>query len=65
MTKHYAAHELLEVNELLQFKNVCLTKSTTMQAFTTDPVLKGLMQQDVQTTQQQIRDLQGIITARI
>jgi similar to spore coat protein len=57
-----ALHESLEVRELLSFKNVCLTKSQTMQALVTDDNLKSLLQQDVQKSAKNIQELQGILT---
>lgn len=60
-----AAHETLELNEILNFKNVCLTKTSTMQALVTDTQLKTIMQQDVQQSKQHIQDIQGILSTAI
>jgi similar to spore coat protein len=56
------AHETLELHELLSFKNVCLTKNAAMQGLVTDSQLKSLIQQDIQKTQQHIRDLQNLLS---
>ncbi|MCR8978637.1 MULTISPECIES: hypothetical protein [Brevibacillus] len=57
-----AMHETLEVHELLTFKNVCCTKSATMQALVSDPDLQSLLQQDVQASKQHIQELQGLLS---
>lgn len=57
-----AMHETLEVHEILTFKNVCCTKSATMQALVSDPDLQALLQQDVQTSKQHIQELQGLLS---
>jgi similar to spore coat protein len=56
-----ATHEILEVLEILSMKNVCLTKSATMQTLVTDPQLKTLLQQDVQSSKQAIQELQTVL----
>jgi similar to spore coat protein len=56
-----ATHETMELLELLTFKTVCLTKSKTMQVLATDPVLKGIMQADVQKSIPAIEDLQKLL----
>ncbi|MBA2870372.1 hypothetical protein HNQ85_000630 [Anoxybacillus calidus] len=60
--KATGTHETLELHELLSFKNVCLTKTAAMQGLVTDPELRALMQQDIQKTQQHIRDLQNLLS---
>jgi similar to spore coat protein len=60
-TQGLALHETLEMHELLTFKTVCMTKSKTMQALVTDEQLRGLLQQDVQTSGKAIQDLQGLL----
>ncbi|WP_248926561.1 hypothetical protein [Paenibacillus hamazuiensis] len=57
-----ATHEILEMRELLSSKNVCLTKSATMQALASDPELKTLLQQDVQQSKQAIQELSAILS---
>ncbi|MDW8800246.1 spore coat protein [Clostridium sp. A1-XYC3] len=56
-----APHESFELHELLTFKNVCLTKSTTMSTLVTDERLKSLLQQDVTTTQGHIKELRNLM----
>lgn len=56
-----APHESIELHELLTFRNVCLTKSTTMSALVSDDELKSILQQDVATTQQHIEELSGLM----
>ncbi|MEC0246381.1 hypothetical protein P4H65_11345 [Paenibacillus chitinolyticus] len=62
MKSNYALHEMLEVHEMAAFKTVCTTKSKTMQALVTDPELMQILQQDVQLSQQQLRELGGVLT---
>jgi similar to spore coat protein len=57
-----AMHETLEIHELLVFKNVCCTKSSTMQALVTDTELKSILQKDVDTTKTHIRDLSSLLS---
>ncbi|UFJ42022.1 hypothetical protein LOK74_05855 [Brevibacillus humidisoli] len=53
-----AIHEAMDVSELLNFKSVCLTRSTVSQTLVSDETLKQLLQQDVQNTQRHIQELQ-------
>ncbi|ADO59256.1 hypothetical protein NS115_16765 [Paenibacillus jamilae] len=57
----YGLHETLEVHELSAFKTVCLTKSKTMQALISDPVLKAILQKDVDLTTRQLQELGNIL----
>ncbi|WP_058830954.1 hypothetical protein [Paenibacillus polymyxa] len=57
----YGLHEKLEVHELSAFKTVCLTKSKTMQALISDPVLKAILQKDVDLTTRQLQELGNIL----
>lgn len=54
-------HETLELHEILTAKNVCATKSQTMQALVTDEALKGLLRQDVELSNTAINELQGLL----
>ena len=56
-----AQHETLQVHELLTLKNLTLTKTVTMLPLVTDPELKEIMQNEVQTVQKHIEDLRNII----
>lgn len=56
-----APHETLELLEVLTFKNVCLTKSKTMQALVQDEELKGILQADVKTAAKDIKELRDLL----
>lgn len=60
--KRLALHETMELLEIINFKNVCLTKSSTMSGLVSDSTLKDLLQQDVQTTRKQLNQLTGMIS---
>ncbi|MNI95312.1 hypothetical protein D3C76_434160 [compost metagenome] len=61
MNKHLlAAHESLEIHELLNFKTLCLAKSKLLQGLIFDQDLRALMEKDVQQSIQAIADLQAI-----
>ena len=62
MTDQFALHETMEVHELLVFKNVCMTKSATMQALVSDQKLHDLLGTCAQTDKQHIEDLQGLLS---
>jgi len=64
MTQYLAPHETYELHELLTFKNLCLTKSTTMSGLVQDPELKNILVQDVTKTKEQIQRIQQFITDR-
>lgn len=55
-----AAHESLELHELLNFKTLCLAKSKLMQGIVFDQDLRALMEKDVQQTLAAIADLQAV-----
>lgn len=55
-----AAHEAMELHEMLNFKTLCLAKSKLMQGLVFDQELKDLMQKDVEQSTQAIADLQAI-----
>jgi similar to spore coat protein len=57
-----APHEALDLHEMLSFKNVCLTKSKSMQALVSDDELKNILQSDVQMSAKQINELQGLLS---
>jgi similar to spore coat protein len=62
MPKTMGVHETLEVHELLNFKNLCLTKSTAMSALAQDEELKQLLTQVSQTDRENIQTLQGFLS---
>lgn len=64
MTKYLGIHETLDVHELLSFKNLCLTKATTMSVLAQDPELKAILADDVTSGTQHILQLQQFLTKR-
>ncbi|WP_042461535.1 hypothetical protein [Neobacillus dielmonensis] len=64
MVKYLGLHETIDLHELLTFKNLCLTKSTTMSPLAQDPELKAILENDVTTGQQHIEQLQQFLTNR-
>ncbi|MFJ9292036.1 DUF892 family protein [Bacillus halotolerans] len=60
----YGLHETLELHELLTFKNLCLTKSSTMMGLVQDEELKSILEQDAQKTKQQVARLQELLSVR-
>lgn len=58
----FALHETMELHELLTFKNVCMTKSMTMQALVSDQRLNQLLETCAQTDKKHISDLQGLLS---
>lgn len=61
MEQMLGAHESLELHELIMFKNLCLTKSSTMMGLANDEALRSLMQQDVQNSKQAIQQIQNLV----
>jgi similar to spore coat protein len=64
MTKFLGLHETLEVHELLTFKNLCLTKATTMSPFALDPELRAILESDITMGTGHIKQLQEFLTNR-
>jgi len=64
MTKYLGLHETLDLHELLTFKNLCLTKSSTMSVLVQDEELKAILSDDAQTGVQHIQQLQEFLTDR-
>lgn len=58
-------YESIELHEILTFKNICLTKSATMSAFVSDGELKSMMEKDVLTSEQHIRELRSVMQQSI
>ena len=61
----YGVHETLDLHEIAAFKAVCLTKSKVMQLLVSDPDLKALMRQDVETSTRHLQELGGLLTRSI
>lgn len=64
MVKYLGLHETLDLHELLTFKSLSLTKSTTMSAFVQDEELKTILANDAALGQQHIEQLQQFLTNR-
>ncbi|WAH35664.1 hypothetical protein [Alicyclobacillus dauci] len=60
--RDFATHEMVEMHEMLAFKNVCLTKSTTMQKLVSDEKLNDLLQTCAQFDRQHIEGLEGLLS---
>jgi similar to spore coat protein len=56
-----APHEALEIHELVEFKNLCATKSVTMAGLVKDEELKNILQQDYSASQGHIKELQSLL----
>ena len=56
-----APSETMQLHELLTFKNLCLTKSFTMSPLVSDEELKSILQNDVTTSQQHIKELRSFM----
>ena len=57
-----APHEVLEIHELLTFKNVCATKAATMAGLVKDEELKSILQQDFNMGKEHIKELNNLMT---
>ncbi|MGY0433676.1 spore gernimation protein GerQ [Bacillus rugosus] len=55
-----AAHEAVDLHEIVNFKTLCIAKSKLMQGLVFDQYLKDLMQKDVQQSIQDLTDLQAV-----
>ncbi|MEC1548235.1 spore gernimation protein GerQ [Bacillus rugosus] len=58
--KTLAAHEAVDLHEIVNFKTLCIAKSKLMQGLVFDQDLKDLMQKDVQQSIQDLTDLQAV-----
>ena len=56
-----APNETMQLHELITFKNLCLTKSFTMSPLVSDEELKSILQNDVNTSQQHIKELRSFM----
>ncbi|ULT56589.1 hypothetical protein L1999_26725 [Neobacillus drentensis] len=64
MVQFLGLHETIDLHELLTFKSLCLTKSTTMSALVQDEELKTILANDAAAGQQHIEQLQQFLTNR-
>lgn len=53
-------HESMEIHEMVNFKTLCLAKSSLMQGLVFDKDLKHLMQRDVELSRRQLSELETI-----
>ncbi|MCR9040703.1 spore gernimation protein GerQ [Bacillus sp. L381] len=58
--RELAAHESLDLHEIINFKTLCVAKSKLMQGLVFDQDLKALMEKDVQQASQDLADLQTV-----
>ncbi|AKF29538.1 spore coat protein F-like protein YraG [Bacillus velezensis] len=58
--RELAAHESLDLHEIINFKTLCVAKSKLMQGLVFDQDLKTLMEKDVQQASQNLADLQAV-----
>ncbi|AQS10801.1 hypothetical protein CLOBY_29490 [Clostridium saccharobutylicum] len=54
-------NEVMQLHEMLTFKNTCLTKSVTMSPLVSDDELKSILQKDVTQSQNDIEELRNLI----
>ncbi|SEM10895.1 similar to spore coat protein [Mesobacillus persicus] len=64
MTKFLGLHETLDVHEILTFKNLSLTKSSTMSKLAQDEELKTILESDATLCSQHIHQLTKFLTNR-
>ncbi|MFD2215461.1 spore gernimation protein GerQ [Metabacillus endolithicus] len=55
-----AAHESIDLHEIINFKTLCVAKSKLMQGLVFDQDLRELMQKDVDQSIQALTELQAI-----
>ncbi|WP_195694916.1 spore coat protein [Priestia megaterium] len=61
MAKGLTMHETLEVHEILTLKTSCVTKGTAMLELVEDEELKKILEEDVQTSTEAIKELKKIL----
>ncbi|MBU9721301.1 MULTISPECIES: hypothetical protein [Bacillaceae] len=61
MADNLALHERLELHEILTFKNLCLTKATTMKGLVGCEQLKDILSDDVKAGKQHIKQLSNLL----
>ncbi|HAQ07928.1 MAG TPA: hypothetical protein DCR24_10530 [Bacillus bacterium] len=64
MTKYLGIHETLEVLEILTFKSLTLTKSTTMSGLVQDIELKNILLSEMNTAKEHVQHLKELLTNR-
>jgi hypothetical protein len=58
-------HEELYLHEILSLKNTCAIKAVTVQGTIQDPVLKGLLSQEIMDAKRQMQELQDILSSAV
>lgn len=56
-----AAHEAVDLHEIVNFKTLCIAKSKLMQGLVFDQELKDLMEKDVQQSIQDLTDRKSVV----
>jgi len=56
-----APHEMLDLHEILSFKNTCATKAMAMQSIVSDQELKGLISQDITNAKRHMQELNQVL----
>ncbi|SFE97236.1 hypothetical protein [Alteribacillus iranensis] len=64
MSDKLALHERLELHEILTFKNLNLTKSSTMRGLVGCKELKGILENEVKEGQQHVTQLHELLQRR-
>lgn len=59
--KDLAPHEALELHEILTFKTLCATKSSTMSGFASDEELQSLLEKDFSQAKKHIKALSDLL----
>lgn len=59
-----ALHERLELQEILTFKNLCLTKSATMHGLVGCKELKNILESDVKDGKKHVEQLNHLLNNR-
>lgn len=54
--------EALDLHEIISFKVLCATKAATINALVQDEELKNMMDLDVATTKEHLKELRDLIT---
>ncbi|MGG0815602.1 spore coat protein [Paenibacillus alvei] len=62
MNNQLATHEVLEIHELMNFKNTCINKTASMYNLASCEQLKALMEADIQNSAQAIADYKNILS---
>ncbi|KUO62562.1 MAG: hypothetical protein APF84_02095 [Gracilibacter sp. BRH_c7a] len=61
LNNEIAPHEAFEIHELLQLKNNCALKASNLSGMVADPKLRLILETDLDKTQNQIKDLRGLL----